>query len=185
MCVRHGDDLHRLQAARQVAAAIPYTGKERARFFQTAVDQVIASLEEQKPSCKMGCSACCSMAIAVTAEEAQLLSDTAKERGVTINQQDLEEQRRWGSKDYGKSHCVILDKGTGACRLYDVRPMVCRRYAVTSDPAFCKPGWDQRLEPLPRRVVRVLVSLTHDSHWGLLPEKLSAARQRKPEVVTT
>lgn len=38
-----------------------------------------------------------------------------------------------------KRGCPFLDKKSGDCRIYSVRPAACRTYFVTSDPANCSP----------------------------------------------
>lgn len=74
--------------------------------------------------CKKGCSFCCHIPVRVMEMEAKVIHWYCKENGIPI--------------DYNRqgSACMFLS-GEGSCSIYPVRPLVCRKYFVASDPKFC------------------------------------------------
>lgn len=109
----------------------------------------------QPPSCKKGCTFCCHRLVVVTDGEAQLLARKLRIiEGVegttnaisTKTQELLNEQAKYSvnqdleyfflPKEQNK--CVFLDN-QGACKVYEHRPMECRKLRVVSDPYHCSP----------------------------------------------
>jgi len=89
--------------------------------------------------CRKGCSHCCYGDTWVTSEEAKLLILGAREGRVFIDVEKLQAQaahEEWDAVPAAERACVFLGSD-GACRVYDVRPMVCRKYHVISDPDEC------------------------------------------------
>lgn len=95
----------------------------------------------RKVSCKSGCSACCYIGVRATRQEAQVLAKRIND-GLSVDVARLRAQDAAGefAEDYAAlprevRKCVFL--ADGKCRVYDVRPMACRKYMVRSDPALC------------------------------------------------
>lgn len=75
------------------------------------------------PACGKGCSHCCTQRIPVTPPEVMLIA-------LWLRRQEKDIVSRPG-------HCRFLDE-RGACGVYPVRPVACRRYTVFGEP--CAPG---------------------------------------------
>jgi Fe-S-cluster containining protein len=108
-----------------------------------AADRVAHQLEpligEHPVACKRGCSWCCrGIRVEVLAPEAlaigQLLRSSRAPEAVTLLSRalataggparDLSAAERWQAQ----LPCAFLDEQSGACTIYDARPMVCRRH---------------------------------------------------------
>ncbi len=136
----------------------------------------IVTAEGWDVSCRRGCSACCEHELArgVTALEALniyrhvrdwedigSLYEHAAENAVTFQQLLAEEMRRepgpLGPDDprVTKAHlaynrlkrpCPFLDREQGACRIYPVRPLVCRFFFNLSPAEWCDPDHEGYLK---------------------------------------
>lgn len=118
--------------------------KERAQKLQQFVDATIAQGPKLEISCKNGCSACCHLEVEVTNYEAEILTQLIRD-GHLIDQDRLKKQSerslqdlKWkqGIKDK-ENKCVFLNN-EGSCSIYDFRPVMCRRHAVTSPAINCE-----------------------------------------------
>jgi Fe-S-cluster containining protein len=103
------------------------------------IDKSIESLPDvykQSISCKKGCSACCHINVDIRETEAKLLVKYAHKNRIPIDKEYLQKQavveKQPGSD---VSACVFLKDGL--CSVYPVRPIMCRKYYVVSDPALC------------------------------------------------
>jgi len=100
------------------------------------------NVDLQKVKCRVGCNHCCKINVDISNGEADLIVSYCRENGIKINRQYLEAQRNLTIKTRSKSkqcNCIFLsDKGT--CKIYEVRPLNCRKYFVQSDPALCDPA---------------------------------------------
>ena len=105
---------------------------------------------KDKPvSCEaIGCNGCCRGSVPVTPEESEriiaLMDDAAWQR-VTQSKKELLENSR-------HVVCPLLDPESGACTVYDERPISCRAYHVITPKEWCffdkvgekaiaQPGW--------------------------------------------
>jgi len=137
---------NQLYHVHQSAQKIP-VGKERAKEANKLMQKVI---NEQAPmfpayeqiSCKAGCSACCHQQIDITESEAILLASLI-ENGVKIDFKKLEEQAAfngdeddWWRLPKEKNACIFLDENKN-CKVYENRPLACRKYFVVSPPEVC------------------------------------------------
>lgn len=99
------------------------------------------NLKENKPTCRKGCAHCCYLCIYVSPDEAITIREYCKLNDIEIDWDKLEAQKNLTPDNWTKnkpeiSRCVFLND-TNNCSIYPVRPMVCRKYFVTSDPALC------------------------------------------------
>lgn len=109
-------------------------------FIQEATEK--RDVTDQGPACKKGCSHCCYLEVHVTPHEGQLLLQVMKEKGIEIDEESLKLQAkvaRWRQLAYKARRCVFLSE-EGECRVYDYRPMSCRKYLVFSEPEKCNSG---------------------------------------------
>lgn len=96
--------------------------------------------------CKPGCSGCCSRHLVTTVAEALLVVehlmangtwDEVKERAAEI----APTARSSNPLSWFKMNlkCPVLDRKTGLCMAWPVRPPACSTHFVTSDPKLCDP----------------------------------------------
>lgn len=111
-----------------------------------------ASLNKNRPiSCKSGCSACCHQRVDITSTEAASIMKFVAENQLPINTMQLEKQvsaiklASFSSLSFEERQCIFLGPDQ-RCSIYPVRPMVCRRHFVTSDPAICRSEDFSRIE---------------------------------------
>lgn len=117
-----------------------------ARDAQSAVDDLLARDLGENPGtlgirCARGCSHCCHGPVEIGPQEATLLAATVRAAGRTLDEARLERQsghsvETWREQPAVDRACVFLGND-GACTVYAVRPLACRKLLVTSDPLYC------------------------------------------------
>lgn len=120
--------------------------------IQLVVDTA-ASSSSRPISCKAGCSACCHQKVDLGTFEASLIEAYLKEHRTAVDAQRLRTQTealKGGPGSFEKlpfedRRCVFLSAGQ-TCSIYSVRPLMCRRHFVKSDPALCRSEEFFRLE---------------------------------------
>lgn len=134
------EELH--NASRLLSESSP--GVMRAMKLQELVDAEIAEGADIPVSCSKGCSACCHMEVEITSYEAEVLKHLIED-GMSIDRDRLQQQSQRALQDpeWRKgmrneiNKCVFLNH-EGACRIYENRPVMCRRHSVTSPPENCE-----------------------------------------------
>jgi len=145
------------------AAAEPYLGggADRAAVVQRKVDATLEALlaRDQRfgyppPFCHKGCSNCCHELVYCTSEEARAIDAHCRAAGIPIDLPKLARQLRFVAVDAHGDHtgattwndqppadqaCVFLDPADGACRIWPVRPLVCRVHLAEGTDAHCRP----------------------------------------------
>jgi Fe-S-cluster containining protein len=102
-------------------------------------------------SCKAGCGACCHQKVDLGSFEGEMLRKHLEEARLDVDVKRLEKQAsalRSGSflqLSYEERRCVFLGADQN-CRIYSVRPLMCRRHFVQNDPAICRTEDVSRLE---------------------------------------
>ena len=129
-------------------------GTERARMGHRLLTPLIdRGTIQVKPSCAKGCGTCCNYEVEITKEEGELLAQVVND-GFLIDRERLAIQAsrkrqsdEWkkGSKD-PENTCVFLGADQ-SCQVYEVRPSICRKHVVTSDPAECD-KMDGKITPI-------------------------------------
>lgn len=110
--------------------------------FQKLVDEaLLESGIKQQASCKQGCSFCCYQPINVSKEEAHLLkneyTDIIKEHEeILAIQSQCTDVKEWSKLPAKYRVCIFLSE-EGNCRVYEHRPIVCRKYFVVGSPEQC------------------------------------------------
>lgn len=123
------------------------SGVERAKALQAKLDLIILTNKKSndpyvaKISCKPGCSACCHQEVWITDDEAIQLSRFVKD-GLEIDKTLLKAQlpwkdaAEWKTKPKPSRRCVFLNDQEN-CRIYENRPVACRKHFVLSPPEQC------------------------------------------------
>jgi Fe-S-cluster containining protein len=112
------------------------------------IDQVYQDTESSI-SCAAGCAACCHARVDISKHEKRLLLAHLKQHKITIDKERLAIQAqalregRWDQLPFADRKCVFLD-AESRCSIYENRPLLCRRYFVTSEPRHCHDeNWTQ------------------------------------------
>jgi len=93
----------------------------------------------QRVACGKGCSACCKMNVDITLDEAEYLLAFAKEKHISIDWDKADRQHQiteWKLLSEADRECLFLDSD-GECKIYENRPMVCRKLMVIDTAEFC------------------------------------------------
>jgi len=137
-------------------------------------------------SCKKSCNFCCRIAVNISKEEAYLLRNEFKDI-VNEKQSQLAIQKScktaedWNKLSYKDKACIFLGDD-GACRVYQYRPISCRKYHVASPAERC----DNEINPegivagLVHDEVEIIASaIINVSEVKLLPEMILKAELEK------
>ena len=158
------DDLPPEEVGRELrAVAEKYLafGPDRAAIFQRILDETLEALltRDQRfgyppPFCHRGCSNCCHELVYCTSEEALGILRHCRGKTIPIDRAKLERQLRhvdfdaagdhtggttWNDQPEADQSCVFLDPADGSCRIWPVRPMVCRVHLAEATDAHCRP----------------------------------------------
>jgi hypothetical protein len=164
-------------------------GPQRGKAMHHIMDQAIKAGAHLKATCTKGCSGCCHYEVEITKDEADALALVVR-GGCAVDatrlQNQAARQRRgpeWNDVLNPSNRCVFLGSD-GACRVYESRPMACRRALVTSPAEACSmPG--QPVVPIENFLAEILVaaslSLEGSSH-GSLSKMLLASLQPARQV---
>lgn len=128
--------------------------------------------------CKAGCTACCHTQVSVTSDEAALLFSQIL-KGTEIDQDRLEKQMacendstKFYQLSYEERRCIFLDDN-GHCRVYELRPAVCRTNAVLGSPDQCRieneSNKQQVLVKTSKSDMAIYAAYTHSPLNGTLP----------------
>jgi Fe-S-cluster containining protein len=98
-------------------------------------------ITRQKIICKSGCSNCCHIPVMVTDDESLLILDYCKFKNIEIDvlkahNQALAKQKLEMPRQ--ERRCIFLDDKTNNCKIYPVRPLVCRSHFSLTEPEFCE-----------------------------------------------
>lgn len=117
-----------------------------ARDAHIAIGNLLERDQKKDPGsayikCRKGCVHCCHEAVEIWPQEAALLANAARERGIELDRVRLERQSHytiesWQQQPAADMACVFLGED-GACTVYEFRPNACRKLLVVTDPALC------------------------------------------------
>lgn len=135
-------------------------GENRTRICHKIIDEAIEyqieidTREGYRPYyCHKGCSNCCYQPVACTDEEAQLIYKYCVENRIYIDFEKLERQQRylefdscsnftgmttWNNQGEEDQSCAFLDSGDATCKIWEVRPFVCRVHLAEKTDKFCR-----------------------------------------------
>ena len=162
-------------------------GRQRAIAAYRLLDQELELSQNKAATCRKGCAACChSLVKDITRDEAELLASLIK-NGVRVDRRLLEKQAAMSSGkntnrqvSQSAARCLFLGRDN-LCKIYDFRPMVCRKYIVTSSPAECskKQGKVSQIPLIAEEVVVSAALSCRGNHHGPMSLLISQARKRK------
>lgn len=151
-------------------------------------DMNLALVDKVDIKCRKGCAHCCRQIVAVSTLEAQVLLTKAVELNITLDRSRLERQSKyvegtWASQPPEDHACLFLSE-EGECRVYEQRPLACRKYFVISDPEVCNivkhPGSEVAVWISLDAEITATATMTHYGS-GHMPEKLLEVMGRKDE----
>lgn len=136
----HMEQYTRLKEQHGGATVAANYGKNTSEIIKDTTDDKGRTTEENI-SCKKGCAFCCKMEVHITEDEADLLAAVIKDDGLEIDREKLAEQAKlekddWSGKTAEQKACVFLGEND-ECRIYEYRPINCRKLMVISDPILC------------------------------------------------
>ena len=119
----------------------PATANNCLRNLQELIIEGLTTKIGRTVTCSTGCSFCCNVEVHITEDEAELLASVLKDRKIEINQEKLNMQAgitdgTWLDRTCDDLTCIFLDEND-ECKIYQYRPMNCRKLMVTSDPQLC------------------------------------------------
>lgn len=104
-------------------------------------DVVQAIAAQGDVPCARGCAGCCQNLILATVAEGLLIAERLRGdavSGTALRRRLAPEIARLADPGFARRgvRCVFLDRAD-SCSIYRDRPIVCRAYAITGDPAQC------------------------------------------------
>lgn len=120
---------------------------EKGMWMLSMLDQILAQAARHYPnqygrvSCQPSCNHCCHQRLTVTKLEASVLLSHVKRLGIKLDRQRAKQQEKkaleaYNDLPYEDQGCLMLDEN-GNCRVYEYRPLSCRKYNVVSPPEMC------------------------------------------------
>jgi Fe-S-cluster containining protein len=130
----------RMEKARKV---LLHGLKEQDSFMEKAIREA-----GMTPTCKRGCSHCCSLLTTVHVLEGLLLAEKALQlpdwRSVAMRARKASIMGRgiYAKEEYFKKGivCPLLNTDSNDCLLYEARPITCRQHCVFSPAELCDPS---------------------------------------------
>lgn len=148
------------------------------------------------PTCRRGCTACCHHAVPLSVAEAHAITavidalpaddkariearfDAATAKAAdagllgpltaTLDGAPFEHNRAWFA---ARIPCPFLGDA-GDCTIYAARPLACREFLVSTDPAACSDAPETvRPVPLLARLARALTAVSRDT-WPDAPDRI-------------
>lgn len=137
--------------AGETVAAVADAATSDAELGAREMSERLPATRRLLPVCQEGCAHCCHATVFAstpeilriashvkatrTDEELALLRERAREARAKIQSLDLDGRAR------ARVPCPLLDRATGRCSVYPVRPVACRAYH-SGDVATCKEAFD-------------------------------------------
>lgn len=133
--------------SREETASYPMVLQKIEDFVETQVRTAKPAIQ-----CKRGCAACCHQSVACTEQEAIRIANYVFQKGIQLDEDRLQKQRlslkeslrTFQLLTYEERTCIFLGEDL-ACRIYPVRPLVCRRHVVQNEARWCADGEASRL----------------------------------------
>lgn len=124
----------------------PFAHAERMLVFYEAVDKSIAeTISDFKKMknpirCEKGCSFCCYINVDISMDEGEAIVDHLGEDKIATIKNEIKTRKdqckeNYFEVPYEQRKCLFLENNL--CSIYPIRPLVCRKYLVASDPNDC------------------------------------------------
>ncbi len=149
------------KAFRGIAERYLAAGPAGTTLIHAEVDALIESLIQRDqrfgyppPFCHRGCASCCHELVYCTAEEAAGIQDYCQARGLEIDYDKASRQlahvavdsrgdhtgaTTWNEQALADQSCLFLDPAEKSCRIWPVRPLVCRVHLAEETDRYCAP----------------------------------------------
>lgn len=109
--------------------------------------QMIEQDLETSPNttCKKGCCDCCANDFEISMSEFFMILNYL---GVKYGTDYVKSVSEKAKLSFTSDKCIFVDTTDGSCSIYEVRPLVCRKYGLYKTPIFCdKLNYDKDLIP--------------------------------------
>lgn len=155
---------------------------ETIKAFYSLIDNTFeASNNEEKKNirCRKGCNYCCHIDLDINEDEADAIVQYCQDKGIEINTAYLQKQLHVIGRDQTPlSKCEFLKDG--ACSVYEVRPVNCRKYLVASNPTLCDTRvHSDRIAVFFDMYTEMIASATYnEAARGLMPDMMLKAIEK-------
>lgn len=140
------------------------------------------SKSDLKVSCSKGCGECCFQPIRVTQTEGEFITSYVNHFNVEYNLPQLKAQYGKSNNEFLKLRsndrkCIFLGDDM-CCKVYDVRPLVCRNYFVISPKNICNRDSDAKIKVTGSQTAAELIAnfLSEEKISGLLANMVNLAQ---------
>ncbi len=149
------------KAFRGIAERYLEAGPNRTTLIHAEVDALIEALIQRDqrfgyppPFCHRGCANCCHELVYCTSEEAAGILATCQAQGLEIDYDKASRQlahvtidsrgdhtgeTTWNDQAPEDQSCLFLDPAERSCRIWPVRPLVCRVHLAEETDRHCAP----------------------------------------------
>ncbi len=84
--------------------------------------------------CSEGCSSCCASDFDVSIVEYFAI---LRYMGIKFGEDFIKEFSQKAKMNISSPYCIFVNNANGVCRIYEVRPLICRKYGLYSENTFC------------------------------------------------
>lgn len=147
-------------------------------FIEHVNELIDELLADREITCKKGCNYCCHTNVDTYKEEALYILYMCKKEKIDIDWTKLKRQRNFTYENYYLMQekyrkCVFLDE-EGSCKIYNFRPITCRKLMSIDDKEKCDIGKGvlQVKRLVIHEVEAVSLILGKNSEGGSLPSLL-------------
>lgn len=99
-------------------------------------------------TCKIGCCDCCTNDFEISITEFFMILDYL---GINYGKDFVARMSKRAKMSFNAEQCIFVDNTNGACSIYEVRPLVCRKYGLYRSIINCG-KLDQEVELLNKRI---------------------------------
>ncbi len=146
---------------RKIAEQYLFTKTNRTAIFHERINDQLDGLVKKEiaqgyppPFCHKGCCNCCYEPVLCTDEEANDITAFCNENNIPIDYDKVERQLKfivvddelnftgetnWNNQHEDDQSCVFLDQQDNSCRIWSVRPFVCRVHLAEKTDKYCRP----------------------------------------------
>ena len=85
--------------------------------------------------CQKGCCSCCSSDFEISITEFFAILQYI---GVKFGNNAIDEISRKAKLSFNAANCIFVNDTDGSCTIYEVRPLICRKYGLYADSTYCE-----------------------------------------------
>ncbi len=146
---------------RKIAEQYLFAKTNRTVIFHERINEQLDSLVKKEvaqgyppPFCHKGCCNCCYEPVLCTDEEAREITVFCNENDIQIDYDKVKRQleyivvdddynftgeTNWSTQHEDDQACVFLNQQDNSCRIWQVRPFVCRVHLAEETDRYCRP----------------------------------------------